>query len=192
MDKKLNHLLWVEKIKLTQYIFNLTGQLSEKQLEFIPPGGYWSIRQDLEYLRFIDSLMQFSFPLSVSVSSILPLKELDEGDIELDMERLYNLYPGPLLPGNLGTIEVEKASQLLLDGFSKEMRAMFESWKKALENAEKYLSKLEIGDCKKKRFFSVLGIFSIPAGIDLHTVYSSHFFLEKIKKAMEHSDFPKN
>ncbi|MEM7184380.1 MAG: hypothetical protein AAF518_26010 [Spirochaetota bacterium] len=190
ISKNILTSLWEEKIKLAQYVINTTAEFTIPQLGYTIPGDNWTVYSHLHHIVWIDRMMRFSVPFSILASSLFPFKSLGEPDYALELEKVSRLYQTPSIPPGLGEIYVFKASTLNLTGVkTQKLIQLYSKWKASLQIAENYLLKLSEEDCRKKRFFSAVGVYSLPAGIELHVAHTTHYLHNNILPALSNSEF---
>lgn len=178
--------LWQEKIKLTQYTINQTCILNQLQLDYTSEGEKWSIFKHIQHIVWIDRMMKWTVPFSLFMSLILPFRPLTEKDFNNELDKVAHFYQTPAIPPGLNKIYLSSAN--LIDTTQVEnpgLKKLYEKWKSALIFAEGYIKKLPQTDYQKKRFFTAIGVYSFPTGIELHVQHTSHYLHKNILPAMK-------
>lgn len=189
MESDLLAIFWTEKIKLTQYIIQTTKNFSSKQLDFsVTPRE--SVRFFLQGMVAGDFFLRVSLPISVGISSILPIARQSEEEIEKDLVRLRDQLGSPALPIGIKEIITQSADELFFEDCNPELKPLFIRWKKILIRLEKTIQGLSTKDSLKYRYFSVIGIVSLPVAINYFEMQNLTWLRNGIMKIAENSNFP--
>ncbi|EMJ57314.1 hypothetical protein LEP1GSC013_1972 [Leptospira interrogans serovar Valbuzzi str. Duyster] len=189
MESDLLAIFWTEKIKLTQYIIQTTKNFSSKQLDFsVTPRE--SVRFFLQGMVAGDFFLRVSLPISVGISSILPIARQSEEEIEKDLVRLRDQLGSPALPIGIKEIITQSADELFFEGCNPELKPLFIRWKKILIRLEKTIQGLSTKDSLKYRYFSVIGIVSLPVAINYFEMQNLTWLRNGIMKIAENPNFP--
>ncbi|TGL60857.1 hypothetical protein [Leptospira sarikeiensis] len=191
METELLGLFWTEKIKLSQYTIQIVKDLSEEQLDHTDALGE-TIRRYLNSIVASDFLFRLSLPVSVGISSILPIPRQTESEVEKDLVKVRDLFGSPGLPSNLKEVIVSSASDLYFEGCNPSILPTLERWKKILLRLEKSIVGLADKDPLKYRYFSVLGIVSLPVAINYFSTQNLYYLRNGILKIKENPSFPKS
>ncbi|EKO70964.1 hypothetical protein LEP1GSC079_0975 [Leptospira interrogans str. FPW1039] len=182
-------IFWTEKIKLTQYIIQTTKNFSSKQLDFsVTPRE--SVRFFLQSMVAGDFFLRVSLPISVGISSILPIARQSEEEIEKDLVRLRDQLGSPALPIGIKEIITQSADELFFEDCNPELKPLFIRWKKILIRLEKTIQGLSTKDSLKYRYFSVIGIVSLPVAINYFEMQNLTWLRNGIMKIAENPNFP--
>ncbi len=189
MESDLLAIFWTEKIKLTQYIIQTTKIFSSKQLDFsVTPRE--SVRFFLQGMVAGDFFLRVSLPISVGISSILPIARQSEEEIEKDLVRLRDQLGSPALPIGIKEIITQSADELFFEDCNPELKPLFIRWKKILIRLEKTIQGLSTKDSLKYRYFSVIGIVSLPVAINYFEMQNLTWLRNGIMKIAENPNFP--
>ncbi|APH42995.1 Uncharacterized protein A9P81_3487 [Leptospira interrogans serovar Copenhageni/Icterohaemorrhagiae] len=189
MESDLLAIFWTEKIKLTQYIIQTTKNFSSKQLDFsVTPRE--SVRFFLQGMVAGDFFLRVSLPISVGISSILPIARQSEEEIEKDLVRLRDQLGSPALPIGIKEIITQSADELFFEDCNPELKPLFIRWKKILIRLEKSIQGLSTKDSLKYRYFSVIGIVSLPVAINYFEMQNLTWLRNGIMKIAENPNFP--
>ncbi|KWV22179.1 hypothetical protein LA733_3470 [Leptospira interrogans] len=189
MESDLLAIFWTEKIKLTQYIIQTTKNFSSKQLDFsVTPRE--SVRFFLQGMVAGDFFLRVSLPISVGISSILPIARQSEEEIEKDLVRLRDQLGSPALPIGIKEIITQSADELFFEDCNPELKPLFIRWKKILIRLEKTIQGLSTKDSLKYRYFSVIGIVSLPVAINYFEMQNLTWLRNGIMKIAENPNFP--
>ncbi|ASV06917.1 hypothetical protein FFZ99_07090 [Leptospira interrogans] len=189
MESDLLAIFWTEKIKLTQYIIQTTKNFSSKQLDFsVTPRE--SVRFFLQSMVAGDFFLRVSLPISVGISSILPIARQSEEEIEKDLVRLRDQLGSPALPIGIKEIITQSADELFFEDCNPELKPLFIRWKKILIRLEKTIQGLSTKDSLKYRYFSVIGIVSLPVAINYFEMQNLTWLRNGIMKIAENPNFP--
>ncbi|WP_061226458.1 hypothetical protein [Leptospira interrogans] len=189
MESDLLAIFWTEKIKLTQYIIQTTKNFSSKQLDFsVTPRE--SVRFFLQSMVAGDFFLRVSLPISVGISSILPIARQSEEEIEKDLVRLRDQLGSPALPIGIKEIITQSADELFFEDCNPELKPLFIRWKKILIRLEKTIQGLTTKDSLKYRYFSVIGIVSLPVAINYFEMQNLTWLRNGIMKIAENPNFP--
>ncbi|AAN51266.1 hypothetical protein LIF_A3241 [Leptospira interrogans serovar Lai str. IPAV] len=189
MESDLLAIFWTEKIKLTQYIIQSTKNFSSKQLDFsVTPRE--SVRFFLQGMVAGDFFLRVSLPISVGISSILPIARQSEEEIEKDLVRLRDQLGSPALPIGIKEIITQSADELFFEDCNPELKPLFIRWKKILIRLEKTIQGLSTKDSLKYRYFSVIGIVSLPVAINYFEMQNLTWLRNGIMKIAENPNFP--
>lgn len=189
MEPDLLAIFWTEKIKLTQYIIQITKNFSSKQLDFsVTPRE--SVRFFLQGMVAGDFFLRVSLPISVGISSILPIARQSEEEIEKDLVRLRDQLGSPALPIGIKEIITQSADELFFEDCNPELKPLFIRWKKILIRLEKTIQGLSTKDSLKYRYFSVIGIVSLPVAINYFEMQNLTWLRNGIMKIAENPNFP--
>ncbi|AKP24695.1 conserved hypothetical protein [Leptospira interrogans serovar Manilae] len=189
MESDLLAIFWTEKIKLTQYIIQTTKNFSSKQLDFsVTPRE--SVRFFLQGMVAGDFFLRVSLPISVGISSILPIARQSEEEIEKDLVRLRDQLGSPALPIGIKEIITQSAEELFFEDCNPELKPLFIRWKKILIRLEKTIQGLSTKDSLKYRYFSVIGIVSLPVAINYFEMQNLTWLRNGIMKIAENPNFP--
>lgn len=189
MESDLLAIFWTEKIKLTQYIIQTTKNFSSKQLDFsVTPRE--SVRFFLQGMVAGDFFLRVSLPISVGISSILPIARQSEEEIEKDLVRLRDQLGSPALPIGIKEIITQSADELFFEDCNPELKPLFIRWKKILIRLEKTIQGLSTKDSLKYRYFSVTGIVSLPVAINYFEMQNLTWLRNGIMKIAENPNFP--
>ncbi|ASV10005.1 hypothetical protein B2G50_19610 [Leptospira interrogans serovar Canicola] len=189
MESDLLAIFWTEKIKLTQYIIQTTKNFSSKQLDFtVTPRE--SVRFFLQSMVAGDFLLRVSLPISVGISSILPIARQSEEEIEKDLVRLRDQLGSPALPIGIKEIITQSADELFYEDCNPELKPLLIRWKKFLIRLEKSIQGLSTKDSLKYRYFSVIGIVSLPVAINYFEMQNLTWLRNGIMKIAENPNFP--
>ncbi|TGK06952.1 hypothetical protein EHO59_02195 [Leptospira semungkisensis] len=191
METELLGLFWTEKIKLSQYTIQTVKDLSDTQLDHTDALGE-TIRRYLNSIIATDFLFRISLPVSVGISSILPIPRQTEAELEKDLVKVRDLFGSPALPTNLKDIIVSSAENLYFEGCNPSLLPVFQRWKKILLRLEKSINGLAKKDSLKYRYLSVLGIVSLPVAINYFSTQNLHDLRNGILKIKENPSFPKS
>ncbi|EMN63121.1 hypothetical protein FH593_03840 [Leptospira interrogans] len=188
MESDLLAIFWTEKIKLTQYIIQTTKNFSSKQLDFsVTPRE--SVRFFLQGMVAGDFFLRVSLPISVGISSILPIARQSEEEIEKDLVRLRDQLGSPALPIGIKEIITQSADELFFEDCNPELKPLFIRWKKILIRLEKTIQGLSTKDSLKYRYFSVIGIVSLPVAINYFEMQNLTWLRNGIMKIAENPNF---
>ncbi|EMJ97665.1 hypothetical protein [Leptospira alstonii] len=190
MESDLLAIFWTEKIKLTQYIIQTTKNLSSKQLDFSVESRGESVRSFLQGMVAGDFFLRVSLPISVGISSILPIARQSEEDIEKDLVRFRDQFGSPALPIGLKEIITQSAEELFFEDCNPELKPLFLRWKRILAKLEKTIQGLNKKDSLKYRYFSVIGIVSLPVAINYFEMQNLTWLRNGIMKITENPNFP--
>ncbi|EKO52163.1 MULTISPECIES: hypothetical protein [Leptospira] len=189
MKSDLLAIFWTEKIKLTQYIIQTTKNFSSEQLDFsVAPRE--SVRSFLQGMVAGDFFLRVSLPISVGISSILPIARQSEEEIEKDLVRFRDQLGSPALPIGIKEIITQSADELFFEDCSPELKPLFIRWKKILIRLEKTIQGLRTKDSLKYRYFSVMGIVSLPVAINYFEMQNLTWLRNGIMKITENPNFP--
>ncbi len=191
METELLDLFWTEKIKLSQYTIQTVKDLSDTQLDHTDTLGE-TVRRYLNSIVASDFLFRLSLPVSVGISSILPIPRQTESEVEKDLVKVRDLFGSPALPSHLKDIVVSSAEGLYFEGCNPSILPVLERWKKILLRLEKSVQGLAQKDSLKYRYFSVLGIVSLPAAINYFSTQNLFYLRNGILKIKENPSFPKS
>ncbi|AXR59812.1 hypothetical protein [Leptospira mayottensis] len=189
MESDLLAIFWTEKIKLTQYIIQTTKNFSSNQLDFSITSRK-SVRSFLQDMVAGDFFLRVSLPISVGISSILPISRQSEEDIEKDLVRFRDQFGSPALPIGLREIITQSAEELFFEGCNSELKPLFFRWKKILVKLEKTIQALSVKDSLKYRYFSVIGIVSLPVAINYFEMQNLAWLRNGIMRITENPNFP--
>ncbi|AVQ11433.1 Uncharacterized protein XB16_1101 [Leptospira santarosai] len=189
MESDLLTIFWTEKIKLTQYIIQTTKNFSSNQLDFSTTSRE-SIRSFLREMVAGDFFLRVSLPISVGISSILPIPRQSEEEIEKDLVRFRDQFGSPALPIGLKEIITQSAEELFFEDCNSELKPLFLRWKKILVRLEKTIQALSVKDSLKYRYFSVLGIVSLPVAINYFEMQNLAWLRNGIMRITENPGFP--
>ncbi|EMY76925.1 hypothetical protein LEP1GSC060_3261 [Leptospira weilii serovar Ranarum str. ICFT] len=189
MKSDLLAIFWTEKIKLTQYIIQTTKNFSSQQLDF-SAAPRESVRSFLQGMVAGDFFLRVSLPISVGISSILPIARQSEEDIEKDLVRLRDQFGSPALPIGLKEIITQSAEELFFEDCNPELKPLFLRWKGILAKLEKTIQGLNKKDSLKYRYFSVIGIVSLPVAINYFEMQNLTWLRNGIMKITENPNFP--
>ncbi|WP_061256421.1 hypothetical protein [Leptospira interrogans] len=189
MESDLLAIFWTEKIKLTQYIIQTTKNFSSKQLDFLVTPRE-SVRFFLQGMVAGDFFLRVSLPISVGISSILPIARQSEEEIEKDLVRLRDQLGSPALPIGIKEIITQSADELFFEDCNPELKPLFIRWKKILIRLEKTIQGLSTKDSLKYRYFSVIGIVSLPVAINYFEMQNLTWLRNGIMKIAENPNFP--
>ncbi|EKO34611.1 hypothetical protein LEP1GSC171_3447 [Leptospira santarosai str. HAI1380] len=182
-------IFWTEKIKLTQYIIQTTKNFSSNQLDFSTTSRE-SVRSFLREMVAGDFFLRVSLPISVGISSILPIPRQSEEEIEKDLVRFRDQFGSPALPIGLKEIITQSAEELFFEDCNPELKPLFLRWKKILVRLEKTIQALSVKDSLKYRYFSVLGIVSLPVAINYFEMQNLAWLRNGIMRITENPGFP--
>ncbi|PJZ29847.1 hypothetical protein CH370_06705 [Leptospira kmetyi] len=189
MESDLLAIFWTEKIKLTQYIIQTTKNFSSKQLDFsVAPRE--SVRSFLQAMVAGDFFLRVSLPISVGISSILPIARQSEEEIEKDLVRFRDQFGSPALPIGLKEIITQSAEELFFEDCNPELKPLFLRWKRILVRLEKTIRGLSSKDSLKYRYFSVIGIVSLPVAINYFEMQNLAWLRNGVMKITENPNFP--
>ncbi|WP_010571292.1 hypothetical protein [Leptospira broomii] len=191
MDTELLSLFWIEKIKLSQYTIQTVKNLTDVQLDHPDTLGE-TVRRYLNSMVASDFLFRLSLPVSIGISSILPIPRQQESEIEKDLVRVRDLFGSPPLPPGLKDIIVTSAEGLYFDECNPSLKSVFERWKRILLRLEKTIHNVSQKDSLKYRYFSVLGIVSLPVAINYFGTQNLYYLRNGILKIKENPSFPKS
>ncbi|PJZ69908.1 hypothetical protein CH373_13335 [Leptospira perolatii] len=191
MVMELLGLFWTEKIKLSQYIIQTVKDLSDVQLDH-PDSLGETVRRYLNSMVASDFLFRLSLPVSVGISSVLPLSRQSEADIEKDLVKVRDLFGSPALPVGLKEIIVTSAEELYYDTCNPSLKPVLDRWIKILRRIEKTIQNVSKKDSLKYRYFSVLGVISLPVAINYFGTQNLFYFRNGILKIKENPSFPKS
>ncbi|MBW0433383.1 hypothetical protein HGB47_07110 [Leptospira yasudae] len=189
MESDLLAIFWTEKIKLTQFIIQTTKNLSSKQLDY-STAPRESIRSFLQAMVAGDFFLRVSLPISIGISSILPIARQSEEEIEKDLVRFRDQFGSPALPIGLKEIITQSAEELFFEDCNPELKPLFLRWKRILVRLEKTIQGFGKKDSLKYRYFSVIGIVSLPVAINYFEMQNLAWLRNGIMKITESPNFP--
>ncbi|MCG6166462.1 hypothetical protein LFX25_01170 [Leptospira sp. FAT2] len=189
MESDLLAIFWTEKIKLTQFIIQTTKNLSSKQLDYSTTPRE-SIRSFLQAMVAGDFFLRVSLPISIGISSILPIARQSEEEIEKDLVRFRDQFGSPALPIGLKEIITQSAEELFFEDCNPELKPLFLRWKRILVRLEKTIQGFGTKDSLKYRYFSVIGIVSLPVAINYFEMQNLSWLRNGIMKITESPNFP--
>ncbi|TGN00671.1 hypothetical protein [Leptospira yasudae] len=189
MESDLLAIFWTEKIKLTQFIIQTTKNLSSKQLDY-STAPRESIRSFLQAMVAGDFFLRVSLPISIGISSILPIARQSEEEIEKDLVRFRDQFGSPALPIGLKEIITQSAEELFFEDCNPELKPLFLRWKRILVRLEKTIQGFGTKDSLKYRYFSVIGIVSLPVAINYFEMQNLAWLRNGIMKITESPNFP--
>ncbi|WP_167881195.1 hypothetical protein [Leptospira gomenensis] len=189
MESDLLGIFWTEKIKLTQYIIHNTKHLSSAQLDFAPKPKE-SVRSFLQAMVAGDFFLRVSLPISVGISSFLPIARQSEEEIEKDLVRFRDQFGSPALPIGLKEVITQSAEELFFEDCNPELKPLFSRWKRILIRLEKTILSFRAKDSLKYRYFSVIGIVSLPVAVNYFEMQNLAWLRNGILKTMENPRFP--
>ncbi|PKA05037.1 hypothetical protein CH375_07435 [Leptospira ellisii] len=189
MESDLLGIFWTEKIKLigTQMFGDMNDILS--QLDFSPKPKE-SVRSFLQAMVAGDFFLRVSLPISVGISSLLPIARQSEEEIEKDLVRFRDQFGSPALPIGLKEVITQSAEELFFEDCNPELKPLFLRWKRILIRLEKTVLSFRAKDSLKYRYFSVIGIVSLPVAVNYFEMQNLAWLRNGIMKTMENPHFP--
>ncbi|WCL50206.1 hypothetical protein [Leptospira sp. GIMC2001] len=184
-------LFWVEKIKLTQNTINLTKGLTDSQLDFPDDLALPSIRKSLHAMVSNDRRFANYLPFSLKMSGLFRFSPASQDEIERELTKIRDLFNPPALPPKLSEIIIRDPGNIDLSDTNSSLLPLFKSWVGVLNSIEKAIENLSEEDAICLRYFSLSGIYVIPAAINM-TAMQNHFLLKDgILRFLNDKKFPK-
>lgn len=165
-------LFWVEKIKLTQHTINISRYLSDRELDFPDPENPKTVRKALQKIVADEKVFAFYLPVSIKVSSLLPLDAVDPAGLEWEFLRIRDIANPPALPPYLSNLIARESSDLDWTDTNISLVSLWQDWQKSLSIVESTLQDLSEEEALKLRYFTWRGMYALPSAVNLTAMQS--------------------